>query len=141
MLDSLAPLVPREESRQRRPLARARGAVRLENAQVIKPSARVELRVHRLDLVRLRGIAPIIPRLQQHDTRDVLLDRGGTWAGVGLGRTPAEGDVVAAVPHVKDVEGDVGLAALAGFEGCLAGEGRGVDVVGAVGAAAVYCIC
>jgi len=98
------------------------GASRLREAALatdsLHPSARVELGVHALDLPALVGAVQVAG-----DKAVDALDLDGWVAKVGCAG-PSEcntgaGDIV----DVQELEADLGLGALAGLEGGLAGEG------------------
>ena len=96
-------------------------AGRDEDAEVDQPRARVELRVDGVN----QEVAVDVLGLHDDDAGDELgravLDRGA----------PADDDGVAGVPEVEELEGDVGLRALALLEGLAAVEG-GIAELGIV---------
>ena len=96
--------------------ALAGGARWDEDAEVDEPCTAVEFGVDGVDEVWL-GAAALVGGLENDDAGDEL---GGARRDGG---SPAQHDGVTVVPHVEDLEGDVCLRALAGYESGTAVEG------------------
>lgn len=103
---------------------------RLEHLEIIKPRTRIELGVDRVDKKGLSRLPAIERRLDDDDTRHLLLRSRRRWgrAWIGCRRPPAKSDSLTIVPDVEELEGDVWLVTLATFKG-----GEGVEGCGAEG--------
>lgn len=114
-------------------------ARRFEDANIVQPSATVELRVHSLNRIRYRGPSAgvcVDGGLKSRNTGD-RLDRRNS--GVRVRAVPADDDNIASGPDIEDGEGDIRLTTLASLEVGARREGRGAPTksLGTVRAAVV----